>query len=121
MLERAFNNAIERGLVRRCIEGGAAMEFGGNADIERALVGFFRWSALLSTEIEVCIDRVVKVIDQFLNGLTFVGNQGANTHDFSEKNGVFLRKLDAADIAFIFHGIAQINPSCSKISMSCLI
>ena len=26
MLERAFNNAVERGLVRRCIEGGAAME-----------------------------------------------------------------------------------------------
>ena len=74
MLERAFNNAVERGLVRRCIEGGTAMEFGGNADIERAFVGFFRQRSFLSTEIEICIDRVVKVIDQFLNGLTFVGN-----------------------------------------------
>nr|DAE03488.1 MAG TPA: hypothetical protein [Siphoviridae sp. ctPat53]DAE10399.1 MAG TPA: hypothetical protein [Siphoviridae sp. ct7cV26] len=107
-------------MMRLSIDSSLPVKLRRDADVETALIGFFRLNALCGTKLQIVVYRTVKIFHQFLGGSALVRKERTDAQHLAEENAVRLRKFHAAQIAFIFHGVTQINPSCSRISISCL-
>ena len=97
------------------------MKVRGKADIEAAFECNFGFLSFCLAGFQIIIDGTVKIVQKFFGTFAFVRNQGTNPHDLTIKNAIFFGKLNASDIAFVLNSVIHMRPSCSKISISCLI
>nr|DAY92196.1 MAG TPA: hypothetical protein [Caudoviricetes sp.] len=121
ILQSIFDVLIHGHLMRCCINEQLFMKVRGKADIEAAFECNFGFLSFCLAGFQIIIDGTVKIVQKFLGTFAFVRNQGTNPHDLTIKNAIFFGKLNASDIAFVLNSVIHMRPSCSKISISCLI
>lgn len=121
ILQSIFDVLIHRYLMGCCINEQLFMKVRGKADIEAAFECNFGLLSFCLAGFQIIIDGTVKIVQKFLGTFAFVRNQGTNPHDLTKKNAIFFGKLNASDIAFVLNSVIHMRPSCSKISINCLI
>ena len=97
------------------------MKVRGKTDVEAAFECNFGLLSFCFAGFQIIIDSTVEIIQKFFGTFALVRNQGTNPHDLTIKNAIFFGKLNASDIAFVLNSVIHMRPSCSKISISCLI
>ena len=58
-------------------------------NIETSLKCYFWLFSFSLTSLQIIINSTMKIIQKFFSCFTFIGNQRANPHNFSEKNTIF--------------------------------
>lgn len=115
-LHSFLNETVEALRVGDSIDGRLTMEVAIlEAHVEASLVGGFRRHALIFAKSNVIIDSTVEVGNQFCGGGSLIGNKGTDALHLSEEKFVWLRELDAANIAFVFHDVIQSKPSLLQV------
>ena len=80
-----------------CINGGAAVKFGGNADVERAFVGFFGRFSFFGTEIQIVVNRFKKIEDAGGDVQTVLGGDLGGKHLIDAARGLVHHALHGRD------------------------
>ena len=78
MFDGVFDKAVERHLPSGGGHSGLPVQFRRDADVEAALIGFFRLALLGGTAVQVVVYGAVKIINQLAGILPLIGNQRAD-------------------------------------------
>ena len=84
-------------------------------------IGFFRLVVFCFAQRQIIVYRAMKISHKLGGVRPLIGDQCADTENLSEKQAIGFRKLNASDIAFVLNSVIHMRPSCSKISINCLI